>query len=62
MKKRNLKSKLVLSKKVVSNFTVSASKGGTGNTFNCGPSNNPMCTFDDVCFSKGPGCTRWQVC
>lgn len=62
MKKRILKSKLVISKKTVSNFNVDAAKGGTGNTFHCGPSNNPMCTFDDACFSKGPGCSRWQVC
>lgn len=62
MKKRTIKNKLVISKSVVSNLDMKATKGGTGNTFNCGPSRNPMCTFVDACFSKGPGCSRWQVC
>ncbi|WP_420573621.1 hypothetical protein [Kordia sp.] len=62
MKKRDLKSKLIISRKTISNFQVNATKGGTRNTFNCGASNNAMCTFLDACFSKGPGCSRWQVC
>ncbi|WP_046755573.1 hypothetical protein [Kordia jejudonensis] len=62
MKKKDLKSKLTISKKTVSTLESNATKGGTGNTFrDCGPSNNAMCTFGD-CFSQGPGCSRWQVC
>lgn len=59
MKKRNLKSKLIISKKTVSNLDAAATKGGIGITTEC-PSFD--CTFDDDCFSKGPGCTFWQVC
>lgn len=63
MKKRNFKNKLNISKNTVSKFDVDRAKGGTGTgTAICGPSNNAMCTFIDACFSKGDGCSRWQVC
>lgn len=61
MKKRNLTS-LKLNKKSVSALGTEKNTGGVINTFNCGPSNNAWCTFDDRCFSKGAGCSRWQVC
>lgn len=61
MKKKNLTRTLVIQKSVISNLEASSTKGGI-NTFNCEPSNNAQCTFVDECFSKGPGCSRWQVC
>ncbi|MCH2192644.1 hypothetical protein [Kordia sp.] len=60
MKKRKLNS-LKLNKKSISDLTKEKNIGGI-NTANCGPSNNAWCTYDDSCFSKGPGCSRWQIC
>ncbi len=66
--------KLNLDQLKVSSFTTDLNaaventvKGGTGSaprTFgnDCPPSRNALCTFDDVCFSKGPGCSNYQVC
>lgn len=31
-------------------------------SFRCPVTQNALCTFDDACFSKGPGCSDWQVC
>ena len=65
-----MKKKLNLNKLSVKSFVTQESmqqtdklKGGTpGDTFvACGPSDNPLCTFDE-CFTKGRGCTRYQVC
>lgn len=66
MKKGNLN----LDELQVSSFTTNLSnkkeetvKGGSEplQSFNCPPTQNGLCTFD-ACFSKGPGCSDWQVC
>ena len=65
------KGKLNLKELKVSSFatdlkgtTENTVKGGFGeNTFfDCPPSRNAFCTFDNACFSKGPGCSNYQVC
>ena len=63
--------KLNLDELKVSSFTTNLSEkventvqgGIPRNTFQaCTPSRNAMCTFDDACFSRGPGCSNYQVC
>jgi len=64
MKKRTVKNKLSIRKNVVSTFKVTSKGGGLGQTFgNCPPTQNGLCTFPaQTCFSKGAGCSNWQVC
>jgi len=61
--------KLNLQKLSVTSFTTGivsrhgqAVKGGRAESFNCAPTHDFRCTFEDACFSKGRGCSRWQVC
>ncbi|MGB3465812.1 MAG: pinensin family lanthipeptide [Cyclobacteriaceae bacterium] len=64
-------SKLNLTEMKISSFTTSIDqgkektmKGGIERlrSFDCPPTQNGLCTFDDICFSRGPGCSDWQVC